>query len=118
MLSIGTRAVFVLFVFLLVINLFAFVIFETSDTPILLTTLLDRLEDAPKIDLSLDDAIQIFHIDEEWAVLDGFRVFINALGSVIGFIVYIVAMLLNLLAIIFWFLYLVGLSSTSAITFS
>lgn len=114
MLQVLTRIMLIFCIFLLVVNVFAYILFSTSDEPITLSSLLKKLEDAPIIDFSLQDSVQIFQINSDWGLLDPLRSVINALGSVIGLAVWICSLVINLVIFVGYALYVLGLQSFSA----
>lgn len=40
---------------------------------------------------NLDYFTNLFHIAKEWSILDGLRIFINSLGSILGVVAYLVS---------------------------
>lgn len=114
MLQVLTRILLIFCIFLLVVNVFAYILFSTTDEPVSFSSLLKKLEDAPVIELSLQDSVKIFTITQDWGILNGLRDFINALGSVIGLAVWICSLVINLVIIVGYGLYVLGLQSFSA----
>lgn len=114
MLNVFGKVAFIFLIILLIVNIFAYVLFETSDHVITFTEFLDRVDEAPTIDLSLSGSVEIFSISGDWGSFDGFRVIINALGSVVGLVVWIGSLLINLVSIIGYLVYLMGIASFSA----
>jgi len=110
------RVCFILCLILLIINVFAFVLFNTSDHVITFSEFLDRLEEAPGDYPDLNSTIHDFNITEDWGVLNGLRDFLNIFADVFGFIVWIGAIFTKLIIDIGYLLYLLGLSSFSALT--
>lgn len=114
MLQVLTRILFIFCIILLIINVFAFVLFQTAEEPVTFTALLTKLEKAPTINLSLQDSVEIFNIQNDWGAFDFFRTIINALGAVIGLAVWISTLAINLVIFIGYALYLLGIQSFSA----
>lgn len=114
MLQVLTRILLIFCIFLLVVNVFAYVLFSTSDEPITFSSLLNKLDKAPIIELSLQDSVQIFQITDDWGLLNGIRDFINALGAVVGLAVWISTLVINLVIFVGYALYVLGLQSFSA----
>ena len=54
---------FIIFVILLVINVFAFKIFESASQPITFENLLTELSHAPQIDMTLADTMEEFKVN-------------------------------------------------------
>lgn len=116
MLRVGLKILLIAFIFLLIVNMVAYVAFGTASEPITFTTLLQQIDKAPQIELSMDDSINIFKINKssDFKTVQFLIDLINALGSVIGFVVWIVTLLINLVAIVGYFMYLIGVQGFSA----
>lgn len=113
MLDILLKVAFILLIFLLVINVFSFVLLGTSDKPVTFTNMLDKLSGVKLIDMDINSAVQIFSITDDWGAFNWARDIINALGSVIGFAVWICTLFINLVYFIGYVLYLLGVQSVS-----
>lgn len=108
------RIAFIFLICLLIVNVFAYVLFETSDHIITFSEFLDRIDEAPQIDLSLSDSVEVFQITDDWGAFEFFKTIINALGSVLGLLVWLGSLLVNLVSIIGYLLYLFGVASFSS----
>lgn len=78
---------------LLVINLFHF---SANTNPVTITSTLEFLSTTGQSFTipSINDMIARFTIVNEWAILDGFRLFLNGLGSILGTLSWIVSSLI------------------------
>lgn len=114
MLNVFMKVAFIFLIMLLIVNVFAYVLFETSDHVITFSEFLDRIDNAPQIELELSESVEIFTITDDWGAFNFAKVIINALGSVLGLLVWIGALLINLVSIIGYLLYLFGVASFSS----
>lgn len=114
MLQVTTRILFIFCIILLIINVFAYVLFQTADEPVTFSSILKKFNDAPTIELSLQDSVAIFQITDDWGIFNGARELINALGAIIGLAVWICSLVINLVVVVGYALYVLGLQSFSA----
>lgn len=98
----------VLFIFS-VILLFIAIIRIANNQPILDSfSLLQALSNAPK--LIPNTLVPLFEITGEWVVLDGLRIFLNSLGTILGALGYFAIEAINLLGYIFYFIRIIFVS--------
>lgn len=92
----------VLFIFSIIL-LFIAVIRIANNKPILDSfSLLQSISNAPK--LIPNTLVPLYEITGQWVVLDGLRVFLNSLGTILGAIGYFSIEAFNLLGYIFYFI--------------
>lgn len=105
------KVLLIVCILLLVVNVIGYVIFTTSEVPVSLRTLLDRMQNAPTIEFTLDDSLTLLKITADWGIFNGLRDFINVLGGVLGFVIWLVTQLINMLVAIGYLLYVLGFTS-------
>lgn len=114
MLKIGMHVFFIFCIVLLLVNLVAFVLFETASEPITFSALLDKVEEAPKIDLSIEEIESFTKITADWKDFNALRDLINAITGAISVLIWLCTLLINLISIIVYLAYVFGLSSFSS----
>lgn len=67
-------------------------------------TALDFLQDTPQIELDLKDFNDKFQIVQDWGVFNFLRDFINILGSILGFAVWLVSCIINVITMLVYFI--------------
>lgn len=113
--SIVLRVCFIFVIALLVINVFAFEIFGTTDTSITMDDFIIQLENAPTYnDISINSFVDDLTITADWGVFNGFRDFLNLFSKVLSFIAWFGIMLYNIVVYLGYFLYLLGAQAFSA----
>lgn len=111
MLNIFMRIAFILLLFLLICNIFAYVLLGSTQEPITFTEILDKLSNAPTIDLDLNEAMTMYEIAADWGVFNFFRDFLNLFTSIWGFFIWIINILVNLIIVVGYIGYLLGFSA-------
>lgn len=107
---------FIAFVLLLIINVFAYEVLGSATSPVTFENLLNELSNAPTLNLQLSDVVEAMkitytgNIDIVSSLVD----LLNSLVSVIGFLVWIVTLGIDLVSYIGYAAYLLGLSAFSA----
>lgn len=114
MLRVFTKVGFILLMFLLIINVFAFVLFGTASQPITFTALLDQMKNAPTVDITIGAISDEIKITTDWGVFNGLRDFINIFVYLLAFIIWCGTILYNVAVGIGYFIYLLGLQGFSA----
>lgn len=107
---------FIIFVILLVINVFAFKIFESASQPITFENLLTELSHAPQIDMTLADTMEEFKVNYNGSndFIQALVNVFNAIQSVFAFIAWLGIVIINIVSYIVYFLYLLGVQGVSA----
>lgn len=121
MLKVFTKIGFILLIVLLIINVFAFVLFQTAQQPVTFTAMLDQFSKAPVIDLSIQEIRSGLFISDNWSIsiagkelgFNWLRDFINIFSYFFSFIAWIGVILLNIVIGISYLLYLLGVQSFS-----
>ena len=106
------KLVFALTVCLLIMNVFALFVFDTSSTKVSLTTFIDKLQDMPNlINLNINDIKSKLTINGDWGAFNFLLTGINGVTSVISVLIFFCTSIVNVIYQVIYLLYVMGVSS-------